>query len=58
MSFSNKNNLYPSMYLFIITDFPSPVYEVIKDITNHAGTIFQGTGCYMKKVLRISNGGK
>lgn len=39
--------------LFIITDFPSPVYEVIKDITNHAGTIFQGTGCYMKKTKNL-----
>lgn len=39
--------------LFIITDYPSPVYEAIKNITNHGGTIFQGTGCYMKKTKNM-----
>ena len=37
----------------IITDFPNPVYEAIKSITNHGGTIFQGTGCYMKNTKNM-----
>lgn len=44
---------YKRNTLFIITDFPNPVYETIKSITNHGGTIFQGTGCYMKKTKNL-----
>lgn len=40
---------YKRNTMFIITDYPNQVYEVIKDITHHGGTIFKGTGCYMQE---------
>ena len=33
--------------MYIITDKPQKVYEVIKDNTNHDATLFKGVGFYM-----------
>ncbi len=40
---------YKRNTLFIITDYPNQVYEAIREITHHGGTIFKGTGCYMQE---------
>lgn len=37
---------YQQHTFFIITDHPDPVYEKIKEITNHDATLFRGIGCY------------
>lgn len=37
---------YQQHTFFIITDHPDPVYEKIKEITNHDATLFKGVGCY------------
>lgn len=39
---------YQKQTLFIITGKPQPVYEAIRDITNHDATLFKGVGCYKK----------
>ncbi len=38
---------YQKETLFIITEKPDEVYAVIKNNTNHDGTLFKGTGLYM-----------
>lgn len=38
---------YQKQTLFIITEHPQEVYEVIKECTNHDGTLFKGNGLYM-----------
>lgn len=40
---------YQKQTLFIITDKPQEVYEVIKNCTNHDGTLFKGIGLYQGK---------
>ena len=40
---------YQKQTMFIITEKPDEVYAVIKDITNHDGTLFKGTGLYKGK---------
>ena len=40
---------YQKQTLFIITDKPQEVYEIIKECTNHDGTLFKGTGLYEGK---------
>lgn len=37
---------YQKQTLFIITDKPNQVYEIIKTCTNHDGTLFKGKGLY------------
>ena len=37
---------YQQHTFLIITDHPDPVYEKIKEITNHDATLFKGVGCY------------
>lgn len=37
---------YQRHTFLIITDDPDPVYEKIKEITNHDATLFKGIGCY------------
>lgn len=37
---------YKQHTLFIITDHPLDVYKTIQQLTNHGGTLFQGTGLY------------
>ncbi len=37
---------YQQHTFLIITDDPEPVYEKIKEITNHDATLFKGIGCY------------
>lgn len=37
---------YQKQTLFIITDKPQEVYEIIKECTNHDGTLFKGIGLY------------
>lgn len=39
--------------LIIITDHPSEVYNMIRSITHHGGTIFTGTGCYKKETKHM-----
>ena len=38
---------YQKQTMYIITDKPQKVYEVIKDNTNHDATLFKGVGFYM-----------
>jgi len=40
---------YQKHTLFIITDYPKEVYKVIKDTTNHGGTLFKGVGLYKEE---------
>lgn len=40
---------YQKQTLFIITEKPKEVYEVIKSTTHHDGTLFKGTGLYQGK---------
>lgn len=40
---------YQKQTLFIITEKPNEVYAVIKDCTNHDGTLFRGVGLYKGK---------
>lgn len=40
---------YQKHTLFIITDYPEEVYEVIWHCTNHGATMFKGMGCYDNK---------
>lgn len=40
---------YQKQTLFIITEKPQEVYEVIKNCTNHDGTLFKGIGLYKGK---------
>lgn len=40
---------YQKQTLFIITEKPKEVYEVIKNSTHHDGTLFKGTGLYQGK---------
>lgn len=44
---------YKRNTLFIITDHPSEVYDTIRSITHHGGTIFTGTGCYKKETKHM-----
>lgn len=44
---------YKRNTLFIITDYPNEVYDTIRDITHHGGTIFTGTGCYKKETKNM-----
>lgn len=44
---------YKRNTLFIITDYPSEVYDMIRSITHHGGTIFTGTGCYKKETKHM-----
>ena len=44
---------YKRNTLFIITDHPSEVYDMIRNITHHGGTIFTGTGCYKKETKHM-----
>ena len=37
---------YKKHTLFIITDHPDQIYQIIVENTNHGATIFTGTGCY------------
>lgn len=37
---------YQQHTFLIITDNPDPIYEKIKEITNHDATLFKGIGCY------------
>ncbi len=37
---------YQKQTLFIITDKPEEIYEVIRECTNHDGTLFKGIGLY------------
>ena len=37
---------YQKQTLFIITEKPEEVYKVIKEVTNHDGTLFKGIGLY------------
>lgn len=37
---------YQKQTLFIVTEKPDEVYAVIRDCTNHDGTLFKGTGLY------------
>ena len=38
---------YQKQTLFIVTEKPDEIYQVIKECTNHDGTLFRGTGLYM-----------
>ena len=40
---------YQKQTMFIITEKPDEVYSVIRDNTNHDGTLFKGTGLYKGK---------
>lgn len=40
---------YQKLTLLIITDKSTEVYQLIRDLTNHDGTLFTGTGCYKKQ---------
>lgn len=40
---------YQKQTLFIITEKPQEVYEIIKECTNHDGTLFKGVGLYEGK---------
>ena len=40
---------YEKTTLLIITDRPHELYEVIKSLTNHDATIFEGTGAFSEK---------
>ncbi|MBP5427575.1 MAG: YitT family protein [Clostridiales bacterium] len=44
---------YKRNTLSIITDYPNEVYEIIKNVTHHGGTIFTGTGCYKKETKNM-----
>lgn len=37
---------YQKQTLFIVTDRPQPVFEIIRDTTHHAATMFRGEGLY------------
>lgn len=38
---------YQKQTLFIITEYPGEVYQVIRDNTNHDATLFKGIGLYL-----------
>lgn len=40
---------YQHRTLWIITEIPDEVYEIIRDNTNHGATLFKGTGLYKHK---------
>lgn len=40
---------YQKVTLFVITNKPDEIYSLIKDITNHDATLFNGEGCYEKQ---------
>lgn len=44
---------YQKQTLFIITEKPQEVYEVIKECTNHDGTLFKGIGLYKGKERKM-----
>ena len=37
---------YQKVTMLIITDKPDELYQIVKDMTNHDATKFEGTGCY------------
>lgn len=39
--------------LLVITDQPNQVYEIIKKVTHHDATLFQGIGCYQGEERRM-----
>ncbi len=40
---------YQHRTLWIVTDKPDEVYAIIRDVTHHGATLFNGTGLYMKQ---------
>jgi len=44
---------YQKNTLFIITENVDAVYEVIRDLTNHDGTLFKGVGMYQGKTRNM-----
>lgn len=44
---------YQKLTLLIITDKSTEVYQLIRDLTNHDGTLFTGTGCYKKQTKTL-----
>ena len=44
---------YQKNTLFIITEKVDAVYEVIRDLTNHDGTLFKGVGMYQGKTRNM-----
>ena len=40
---------YQHRTLWIVTDKPEEVYAIIRDVTHHGATLFQGTGLYRKE---------
>ncbi len=44
---------YQKQTLFIVTEKPQEIYQVIKDCTNHDGTLFKGTGLYQGKERKM-----
>ncbi len=44
---------YQKQTLFVITEYPEKVYEIIRDNTHHDGTMFQGIGLYLYKPRKM-----
>lgn len=44
---------YQKSTMLIITNEPNKVYKLIKDITNHSGTLFKGKGFYGDKDVNM-----
>ena len=44
---------YQKETLFVITEWPDEVYQVIKENTNHDATLFKGIGLYLYKTRKM-----
>lgn len=44
---------YQKQTLFIITEYPNEVYQVIRDNTHHDATLFKGIGLYLYKTRKM-----
>ncbi|MCF0141047.1 MAG: YitT family protein [Mogibacterium sp.] len=50
---NTMNKRYQKHTLWVITDKPDEVYEIIHKLTNHGATLFKGTGFYKHKEQNI-----